>query len=301
MKKEEFEIRDIRKKEQFVVDDAYLNGYAKVCGVYASGVYMALCRHADIYHQTCFPSILLLAGKLDISKSQVIRALRTLEDWNIIRREKTEGLGNRYYLIDKKHWKPATKSGQPVTDSHQCQSDTGVSEKLVFTRNRCPTGTGSCQTPTGVQQALVPVSDRHPKDSHIRIQNKEKDIYTPLPPKPEIIPYEEIISFLNLKTGSSFRPARPNTKGFIKARWKEGFRLEDFRRVIENMTAAWGQDPKLQNYLRPETLFSGKFESYLNWKTGSHNHMHGPGASGQSGKKGASKYSGIGEVLDYGK
>ena len=314
MKKEEFEVRDIRKKEQFVVDDVYLNGYAKVCGVYASMVYVALCRHADIYHQSCFPSIPLLAGKLNVSKSQVIRALQILEDWNIILRQKTEGKGNRYFLIDKKHWRPAP--GQSISAGHQCQSDTGASQTPVSTRHRCPTGTGSCQTPTGVHQTLVPVSDRHPKDSHIRIQNKGKNVYTPFPPKSEDIskdiPYEEIVTFLNLKTGSAYGHERTKTKGLIKALWKEGFRLEDFRKVIENMTAAWGGDPKLRNYLRPETLFSSKFESYLNWKIGGDNGNHGanehggPGAaSGNNGKNGgknggSGKYSGIGEVLDYG-
>ncbi len=314
MKKEEFEIRDIRKKEQFVVDDVYLNGYAKLCGIFATGVYMALCRHADIYHQTCFPSISLLAGKLNVSKSQVIRALQILEDWNIIRREKTEGKGNRYFLIDKKHWRPAP--GQSIFARQQCQPGTSVSQTPVSTRHRCPIETGSCQTPPGVHQTLVPVSDRHPKDSHIRIQNKGKNIYTPFPPKSEEksedVPFEEIISLLNLKTGSAYGHERPKTRGLIKALWKDGFRLEDFRKVIGNMTAAWGGDPKLRNYLRPETLFSSKFESYLNWKIGGDNGNHqanehganehgGAGAaSGQNGKNDGGKYSGIGEVLDCG-
>ena len=160
-----------------------------------------------------------------------------------------------------------------------------------------------------------------PIDIHIRIQNKEKKIYTPFPPKsgeiPEDIPYEEIISFLNFKTGSSYGYARTKTKGLIKALWKEGFRLEDFRKVIGNMTAAWGGDPKLRNYLRPETLFSNKFESYLNWKIGGDSGNHGANgrganehsgagaASGPNGKNGgkdggSGKYSGIGEVLDCG-
>ena len=30
------------------------------------------------------------------------------------------------------------------------------------------------------------------------------------------------------------------------------------------MAAAWGDDPKMSAYLRPETLFGPKFESYLN-------------------------------------
>lgn len=271
MKEKEFEIRDIRKKEQFVVDDAYLNGHAKVCGIYATGVYVALCRHADISHQTCFPSIPLLSRKLNISRRQVIRALQVLEDYNIVRREKTEGKGNRYWLIDKKHWKAASVSQLPVPDRHGCHTDTGAHQSL----------TGACQT-------LEPVPGRHPKDSHIRIQNKGKDKYIPSPPQ-EGIPYEEIISYLNRKIGYSYKHQRPKTRQLIKARWKEEFRLPDFKKVIDNMTAAWGKDPNMQNYLRPETLFSNKFESYLNWRIGGNN--------GNDGANKRGKYDGIGEVL----
>ncbi len=291
MKKEEFEIRDIRKKEQFVVDDAYLNGYAKICGVYASVVYVALCRHADVYRQTCFPSISLIARKLGISGRQVMRALQILEGWNVIKKEKTDGKGNRYWLIDKKHWKQTGDPQSPVTNSHRCQ-----------------TVTGDSQAPTSDCQSRVPVTNSHPKDSHIRIQNKGKNIYTPFPPKSEDIPFEEIISFLNLKAGSAYGHERPKTRELIKALWRQGFRLEDFRKVIGNMGAAWGRDQKLRNYLRPETLFSNKFESYLNWKIGGNNGNHGANgrgrpsaASGPDRKNGgSSKYSGIGEVIDCG-
>ena len=160
-----FEIRDIRKKEQFVVDDVYLNGYAKVCGVYATGVYIALCRHADFTRQTCFPSISLLARKLNISGRQVMRALRILEDWGIIKKEKTKGKGNRYWLIDEKYWNPILSPERPKSNGHQCQSVTGVCQKPVSIRHRYPTGTGSSQTPTSVYQTPVPVTNSHPKDS----------------------------------------------------------------------------------------------------------------------------------------
>ena len=165
MNEKAFEIRDIRKKEQFVVDDIYLNGYAKVCGVYATGVYIALCRHADFIHQTCFPSISLLARKLNISGRQVMRALRALEDWGIIKKEKTKGKGNRYWLIDEKHWKPILSPGRPKSNGRQCRSVTGVCQTPVSIRHRYPTGTGSSQTPTSVYQTPVPVTNGHPKDS----------------------------------------------------------------------------------------------------------------------------------------
>ena len=82
--------------------------------------------------------------------------------------------------------------------------------------------------------------------------------------KQENIPYAEIVAYLNERTGSSFRPTTKATQSHIRARWREGFKLEDFFTVIDNMVEKWGNDPKMSQYLRPETLFGPKFESYLN-------------------------------------
>ena len=285
-REEEFEVRDIRKKEQYVMDDAYYNGYAKICGPWASLVYLALCRHADIYRQTCFPSISLIAENLRISGRQVMRGLQILEEHNIIRRERTLGKGNKYWLIDKKHWKKTGAPQSPVTNSHQCQ-----------------TVTGDSQSHTSDYQSPEPVTNSHTKDSHIRIHNKDFK-YIPSPGQ-EIIPYEKIVSHLNAKAGASYRHERPKTKQMIKARWEEGFRLEDFKKVIDNMAASWGGNPEMQNYLRPETLFSNKFESYLNWKIGGSNGNNGAnkrdgtGAAAPTQDRNSGKYAGIGEILKY--
>ena len=49
----------------------------------------------------------------------------------------------------------------------------------------------------------------------------------------------------------------------IKARWEDGYRLEDFFSVIDVKVAEWKEDKKMCVYLRPSTLFSPKFEGYL--------------------------------------
>lgn len=79
--------------------------------------------------------------------------------------------------------------------------------------------------------------------------------------------YNDIISYLNLKTNSSYKPTTPKTRELIKARYNEGFNIDDFKQVIDNKVNAWGKDKKMSIYLRPETLFSNKFEGYLNEKT----------------------------------
>lgn len=75
---------------------------------------------------------------------------------------------------------------------------------------------------------------------------------------------KEIVEYLNLATGASYRASTPKTQRLICARMREGFTVEDFKLVIDHKLKAWGKDPKMQTYLRPETLFGTKFECYLN-------------------------------------
>ena len=76
-------------------------------------------------------------------------------------------------------------------------------------------------------------------------------------------PFKEIIEHLNQKSGKNYRYSSKATQKHIKARIKEGFTLEDFKRVIDWKVSKWiGTD--MEQYLRPETLFGTKFESYLN-------------------------------------
>lgn len=77
------------------------------------------------------------------------------------------------------------------------------------------------------------------------------------------IPYKEIIEYLNTKTGKNYRDNVQKNKSLIKARWSEGYRLDDFKQVIDNTVTDWS-GTKYSKYLRPETLFGTKFDSYLN-------------------------------------
>lgn len=74
----------------------------------------------------------------------------------------------------------------------------------------------------------------------------------------------EIINYLNLKLNSKYRTKNKVTQKHIKARLKEGFTIDDFKVVIDKKYNEWFDDDKMRQYLRPETLFGTKFESYLN-------------------------------------
>lgn len=72
------------------------------------------------------------------------------------------------------------------------------------------------------------------------------------------------ISYLNEKLGTKFKPNSQKTLGLVKSRVKEGFTESDFIQVIKTKHHEWGGDAKMRKFLRPETLFGTKFESYLN-------------------------------------
>ena len=78
--------------------------------------------------------------------------------------------------------------------------------------------------------------------------------------------YIYIVDYLNKKTGKSFKANSSKTRKLIDARFNEGYTIEDFRKVIDIKVAQWKDDKKMDGYLRPETLFSNKFEGYLNEK-----------------------------------
>lgn len=76
----------------------------------------------------------------------------------------------------------------------------------------------------------------------------------------------EIISYLNEKTGKQFRANSRKTLDLIKSRRNEGWKQADFIKVIDVKVSDWKDDPKMDQYLCPQTLFSPKFEKYLNQK-----------------------------------
>ena len=74
---------------------------------------------------------------------------------------------------------------------------------------------------------------------------------------------KEVIAYLNDKTGRSYRLGK-KARGLIRARLDEHYTVEDFKRVIDNMTEQW-RGTEWEQYLRPSTLFApSHFDEYLN-------------------------------------
>lgn len=82
--------------------------------------------------------------------------------------------------------------------------------------------------------------------------------------KAEQIPYKEIVEYLNSKTNKRFNYKSNKTRDLIKARHNEGYLVNDFKKVIDHKCKEWLNNDTMNKYLRPATLFSNKFDNYIN-------------------------------------
>jgi len=123
------------------------------------------------------------------------------------------------------------------------------------------------------QRALIAQSSEKSSDSKatqssdVAVSDKEEDKDIEIDKDNNILSssYVEIVSYLNEKTGSNFKHQTKSTQTKIHARLAEGFTVDDFKTVIDKKCADW-LGTEWEKFLRPETLFGTKFESYLNAK-----------------------------------
>lgn len=105
-----------------------------------------------------------------------------------------------------------------------------------------------------------------PLENQGQLNTIESNTYYPLyaPHTEPANEVNEVIAYLNEKTGSSFKPSTQSTRSQIQARLKDGFTVEDCKRVIDDRVRRW-KGTEQEQYLRPSTLFApSKFEGYLN-------------------------------------
>jgi uncharacterized phage protein (TIGR02220 family) len=89
---------------------------------------------------------------------------------------------------------------------------------------------------------------------YIREEVKEEEDYI----------VEKVLDYLNEKLGTAYRSSTASTSKAIKARLKEKYTLDDFKKVIDVKVSEW-KGTEYAKFLRPKTLFiPSNFESYLN-------------------------------------
>ena len=171
---QKMKIRDLRKKEKFIVDDEYLNGYARIAGYKATLAYMSLCRHAS-KDQSCFPSITRIAEQHGLSRPTIIKGIKELEKLRIIKVVKKKDLktkrqqNNVYILLDKSQW-------------------VNKAESTTFTQSRVKTGSDPSKPQNKSRVNDVDCKETHIKETHIKDDfSKEKSSLSKLkytkPPK----------------------------------------------------------------------------------------------------------------------
>lgn len=90
------------------------------------------------------------------------------------------------------------------------------------------------------------------------LPNQQKE--STLSGKPDAV---EVLEFLNQKTGRYYRPVDTTLK-MISERLKSGVTVSQCKQVIAVKARKWRGDPKMDEYLRPKTLFNKtNFEQYL--------------------------------------
>lgn len=164
-----------------------------------------------------------------------------------------------FFQTDKKNIKKSTRkqiASEP--DISSVASDTQIENKFLPNRYQIDT-----KLLPNTNKELLKELKEEEKEIY-----KEKEAVVPSEQYPlSDIPYKEIIEYLNGKIRSNFKANTRSYQRLINGRWNEGFRLKDFQTVIDNKVAEWYGDPKMQKYLRPETLFRAThFQSYLNQK-----------------------------------
>lgn len=105
-----------------------------------------------------------------------------------------------------------------------------------------------------------------PKYNNIKEQNNRTNNINKGSAKkaePDNIPYQEILDYLNSKTKAHYKASSAVNQRLIRARFKDGYTLQDFKTVIDNKAFEW-QHTDMWKYMRPSTLFGSHFDDYLN-------------------------------------
>ena len=171
-----------------------------------------------------YPELMLVLGVK--RRNAISEAIEGLREKGYIETQKGYRGANNYYLL-----------------KHITSNETDTSNE-IDTSNETDTSTSNeTDTPLVTKPLLNKLNDK---------LNDKLNIYS------------RVVTRLNELASKKFSPKTKTTIGIINARLKEGYVEEDFYKVIDIKTKEWINDPMMNKFLRPETLFGNKFESYLN-------------------------------------
>ena len=194
----------------------------------------------------------MLSALSDIPLNTVRMAMETFTGWGMI-----ELLGNGNILLA--NW----EKYQNVESLERIREQTRARVAAHRERRRI-------DAPCNVTETL-----RNATDIDIdKEEDKEKSIMSgkpdATPPKTVKVAEEaakvlEIMTYLNERAGTHYPldPVTPSHASHIKARLREKFAVDDFKRAIVWCVSEWKDDVKMGNYIRPDTIFNTKMPGYV--------------------------------------
>lgn len=225
---------DNKVEDEFTPEDKYFylylltNPQTNICGCYEVS-------YSQMTNQTGY------------NKDTINRLLDRFEKVHgVIRycKETKEILILNWYRYNWSKSKDTLKGVSKVAEHIKC----GEFRKYVFDTVNCIERGEITRPPIDPLQASITDTDTV-SDSITDTDNKEI--------------YKRIIDYLNVKCNTRYRHTTENTKKHIRARMAEGYSEDDFYIVIDKKCSEW-IGTEQEKYLRPDTLFGTKFESYLN-------------------------------------
>lgn len=189
----------------------------------------------------CYASNTYLAEKMNMGRKTIIRAISKLKELGYIETDNIFEENSQEVKLRK-----ILLGGVKMTQG---------SVKMIQGGVKMTQGVVSKRHKGGVKSDPV----KNISNKNISIRN---NIYSRADEKKDNF-IVEVVDHLNKKTDKNFKSTTSKTKSLINARRKEGYSLADFKKVIDIKTKQWKKDVNMNKFLRPETLFGTKFESYL--------------------------------------
>lgn len=232
----------------------------------------------------CYASNIYFATNYCCSIDTVSRCIKELETAGFIRVDIRPDLGNRRHIwtIDTKT-EVSAKMQEPIrknADSYPQKRGEGIRKNadnnIIY--NTTSNNTSNKEKETSAFAPSVSVSENdesvvkknfttesESESKHHSEEKKEKKVpsigrgaVTDEMPK-----VNEVIDYMNSVGGAKFRANTGNTAKMVIARYKEGYTIDDFKKVIDSRFKAWNGTEMMQHYC-PQTLFRpNNFEKYL--------------------------------------
>lgn len=176
-----------------------------------------------------------------------LMSLGLIED---VQEKDEEGKISGHYVKLNYLFKQSTLEENHPYKNPQCGVNHSVDESTVWNEPQCGTNHSvDFNTPNALSDNKLNALS----DNKRNALSDNREIYT------------AVVDHLNAKTGKHYKSSNDTTRRYIRARLNDGFTVEDFKSVINKKTEEW-LNTDMEKYLRPETLFGTKFESYLNEK-----------------------------------